>query len=106
MKILLAEDDPALSELLTAVLSNAGFTVDATGDGEEAEFLGSTEEYDAVVLDLGLPRLDGLSVLKAWRSAGQTAPVLILTARSRWSEKLSGFNAGADDYVTKPFNME
>jgi two-component system OmpR family response regulator len=86
-------------------LAEAGFVADRAGDGEEAHFLGDTEPYDAVVLDLGLPVLDGLSVLRRWRAAGRNVPVLILTARDGWSEKVAGLNAGADDYLTKPFVM-
>ena len=106
MKILLVEDDERLSEVLSETLKTAGFVVETAFDGERADFLGGTESYDALVLDLGLPRLDGLTVLQRWRDAGQLAPVLILTARGRWSEKLAGFNAGADDYLTKPFELE
>jgi two-component system OmpR family response regulator len=87
-------------------LEAAGFAVDVAYDGEEAWFLGDTEPYDAVVLDLGLPRIDGISVLKRWREARRVVPVLVLTARSRWSEKAQAFDAGADDYVTKPFEMD
>jgi two-component system OmpR family response regulator len=87
-------------------LADAGYAVDHAADGEEGHFLGDTEPYDAVVLDLGLPVLDGISVLERWRSDGRTMPVLILTARDRWREKVSGFDAGADDYLTKPFQME
>jgi len=106
MKILVVEDDPKLSALLAEVLESSGFVTETALDGEQADFLGSTENYDAIVLDLGLPALDGLTVLQRWRAAEQKAPVLILTARGRWSEKLAGFNAGADDYLTKPFEME
>ena len=106
MRVLLAEDDAALAELLGNALVDAGFAVDRVGDGVRAEFLGQTETYDVAVLDLGLPGLDGLSVLARWRENGQRFPVLILTARSRWHDKLAGFNAGADDYLTKPFLVE
>ena len=106
MRVLLAEDDAALSELIGNALVDAGFAVDRIGDGVQAEFLGQTETYDVAVLDLGLPGLDGLSVLARWRENGQSFPVLILTARSRWHDKLAGFNAGADDYLTKPFLVE
>ncbi len=102
----MVEDEPALTFRLQRVLEEAGFVVDVAYDGEEGWYLGDTESYDAVVLDLGLAKIDGLSVLNRWREAGRTMPVLILTARSRWSEKMAGFNAGADDYVTKPFEME
>ncbi|MCF3630536.1 response regulator transcription factor [Thalassospiraceae bacterium LMO-SO8] len=106
MRVLIVEDEPALAFRLQQVLEGAGFTVDVAYDGEEGWHLGDTEPYDAVVLDLGLPRIDGVTVLNRWREAGRTMPVLILTARSRWSEKMAGFNAGADDYLVKPFEME
>ena len=106
MRILVVEDDPDLARQLKAALSEASYTVDLAKDGEEGHFLGDTEPYDAVVLDLGLPVVDGVTVLTRWRRAGRTMPVLILTARDRWSEKVAGFDAGADDYVTKPFQME
>jgi len=103
MKILLAEDDRELAEGLAAVLADAGFAVDQARTGLQADYLLATERYDAVVLDLGLPERDGLSLLRDWREAGQAVPVLILTARSRWPDKAAGFGAGADDYVSKPF---
>jgi two-component system OmpR family response regulator len=106
MRVLVAEDEQKLAQRIAARLSEAGFVVDVAHDGEQAQFLGATETYDAVVLDLGLPRLDGLSVLEQWRAADIRVPVLVLTARSRWHEKLAGFNAGADDYLTKPFEMD
>ncbi|MCC5981582.1 MAG: response regulator transcription factor [Oceanicaulis sp.] len=106
MRALIVEDDPDLRRQLKDVLDHAGYAVDEAGDGEEGWFLGDTEPYDAVVLDLGLPRLDGVSVLERWRSAGKDFPVVILTARDRWSEKVAGFDAGADDYLTKPFHPE
>lgn len=106
MKVLLVEDDPQIGAGLSAALREAGFAVDLSTDGEDGEFLGQTETYDAVVLDLGLPGMDGISILSAWRAAGRTMPVLILTAREEWSEKVRGFRAGADDYVTKPFRTE
>ena len=106
MRLLVVEDDPDLRRQLTAALEDAGYAVDAAKDGEEGHFLGDTEPYDAVVLDLGLPVLDGVSVLEKWRRAGRKMPVLILTARDRWSDKVAGFDAGADDYVAKPFHME
>ncbi|MSO89645.1 MAG: response regulator transcription factor [Rhodospirillaceae bacterium] len=106
MRVLVVEDDPDLSRQLVAALTEAGYATDHAADGEEALFLGDTEPYDAVVLDLGLPKLDGVSVLKRWRAAGRAMPVLILTARDMWSEKVSGFDAGADDYLAKPFHME
>lgn len=106
MRILLVEDDPTLRAQLRAGLQEAGYAVDEADNGRDAHFLGDTESFDAVVLDLGLPVLDGLSVLKRWRSAGRVVPVLILTARDNWSEKVAGIDAGADDYLTKPFHME
>lgn len=106
MRILVIEDEPALTFRLQQVLEAAGFAVDTAYDGEDGWYLGDTEAYDAVVLDLGLPKLDGISVLQRWREGGRDMPVLILTARGRWAEKMQGFNAGADDYVTKPFEMD
>jgi two-component system OmpR family response regulator len=106
MRILVVEDDPDLRRQLVKALSEAGYAPDAAGDGEEGRFMGETEPYDAVVLDLGLPKIDGVTVLKAWRDQGLAFPVLILTARGRWSEKVEGFDAGADDYLTKPFHVE
>lgn len=106
MRILIVEDDDTLREQLVDTLITSGYAVDSAGDGEEAHFLGDTEPYDAVVLDLGLPIMDGASILRKWRSAGHAFPVLILTARDTWSEKVEGLDAGADDYLTKPFNME
>ena len=106
MKVLLVEDDRALAEQIAAALSDAGYTVETAHDGETGEFLGSTETVGAAVLDLGLPAMDGIEVLKRWRGAGHSFPVLILTARDAWSDKVAGFRAGADDYVLKPFRME
>jgi two-component system OmpR family response regulator len=106
MRILVVEDDPDINRQLIAALQDQGYVVDAAKDGEEGHHLGDTEPYDAVVLDLGLPVLDGVSVLEKWRRAGHKMPVLILTARDRWSDKVAGFDAGADDYVAKPFHME
>jgi two-component system OmpR family response regulator len=106
MRILVVEDDTDLNRQLVTALEEAGYVVDTASDGEEGHFLGDTEPYDAVVLDLGLPTLDGLSVLENWRRDGRTMPVLILTARDRWSDKVAGIDAGADDYVAKPFHME
>lgn len=103
MKILLAEDDRALADGLMAVLRDAGFLIDLAASGDQADFLVQTERYDAIVLDLGLPVCDGLSLLRNWRDAGIKVPVLILTARGRWADKAAGFAAGTDDYVTKPF---
>src|ERR1700753_40641 len=106
MRILIVEDDPDLSRQLKAALGDAGYAVDHAPDGEEAHFLGETEPYDAIVLDLGLPKIDGVSVLERWRRGNVPTPVLILTARGAWSEKVAGFDAGADDYLTKPFHTE
>jgi len=106
MRLLVVEDDPDLNRQLVAALQDQGYVVDSAKDGEEGHYLGDTEPYDAVVLDLGLPVLDGVSVLEKWRRAGRKMPVLILTARDRWSDKVAGFDAGADDYVAKPFHME
>ncbi|MFN6252523.1 MAG: response regulator transcription factor [Acetobacteraceae bacterium] len=105
MRILLVEDHVTLARQVMEALTEAGFVVDHAADGEEGHFLGDTEPYDAVVLDLGLPVLDGLTVLKRWRAAGRNMPVLILTARDGWNEKVAGLNAGGDDYLTKPFIM-
>ncbi len=106
MRILVVEDDTNLNRQLKDALTEAGYVVDVAFDGEEGHFLGDTEPYDAVVLDIGLPQMDGLSVLEEWRRAGKTMPVLLLTARDRWSDKVQGIDAGADDYVAKPFHME
>ncbi|ASC65974.1 MULTISPECIES: response regulator transcription factor [Achromobacter] len=106
MRILVVEDEPTLAGQLVEALRGAGYTVDAAADGESARYLGDVETFDAVVLDLGLPVMDGLTVLKAWRAGGRNMPVLILTARDNWHEKVAGIDAGADDYLTKPFHME
>lgn len=106
MRALAVEDDKRISGDLMRALTAAGFRVDTCDDGEEAWFLGDTEDYDLVVLDLGLPRLDGLSVLKRWRANGRAMPVLVLTARGTWQERVEGIDAGADDYLPKPFRME
>ena len=106
MRILLVEDDATLRAQLRAALVEAAYVVDEADNGRDAHFLGDTEAFDAVVLDLGLPQLDGLSVLRRWRDAGRAMPVLILTARDAWNEKVAGIDAGADDYLTKPFHME
>ena len=106
MRLLVVEDDPDLARQLATALRDEGYVVDVASDGEEGHFLGDTEPYDAVVLDLGLPKLDGITVLERWRRDGRGMPVLILTARDRWSEKVAGFDAGADDYVAKPFYIE
>jgi two-component system OmpR family response regulator len=106
MRVLLVEDEPMLAAQLRQLLGDAGYTVDCADNGREAWFMGGVQPYDAIVLDLGLPVLDGLSVLKRWRSEQMSAPVLILTARDQWHEKVSGIDAGADDYLTKPFHAE
>ncbi|MCX5512108.1 DNA-binding response regulator [Kaistia algarum] len=106
MRILVVEDDLDLNRQLADAFKAAGYVVDTARDGEEGHFLGDTEPYDAVVLDIGLPRMDGISVLEAWRRDGRKMPVLILTARDRWSDKVQGIDAGADDYVAKPFHIE
>ncbi|MFA7415254.1 MAG: response regulator transcription factor [Rhizobium sp.] len=106
MRILVVEDDVNLNRQLVEALQEAGYVVDHAFDGEEGHFLGETEPYDAVILDIGLPEMDGITVLEKWRAAGRTMPVLILTARDRWSDKVAGIDAGADDYVTKPFHVE
>jgi len=106
MRLLVVEDDQDLNRQIVKALEDAGYAVDRAFDGEEGHFLGDTEPYDAVVLDVGLPKIDGIAVLERWRRAGRTMPVLILTARDRWSDKVMGFDSGADDYVAKPFHME
>ncbi len=106
MRILVVEDDTNLNRQLKDALTESGYAVDVAFDGEEGHFLGDTEPYDAIILDIGLPQMDGLSVLEEWRRAGKTTPVLLLTARDRWSDKVQGIDAGADDYVAKPFHME
>ncbi|WDR02764.1 response regulator transcription factor [Devosia algicola] len=106
MRILVVEDDTNLNRQLKEALTEAGYAVDVAFDGEEGHFLGDTEPYDAVVLDIGLPQMDGLSVLEEWRRSGKSMPVLLLTARDRWSDKVQGIDSGADDYVAKPFHME
>jgi len=100
------EDEAALAERVTAALESAGYVVDCAADGVRAEFLGRTEAYDAVILDIGLPGMDGLTLLQRWRDAGVGTPVLVLTARASWHEKVIGIDGGADDYVTKPFQIE
>jgi len=106
MRVLVVEDDTNLNRQIKDALTDGGYAVDVAFDGEEGHFLGDTEPYDAVVLDIGLPQMDGLSVLEEWRRGGKTMPVLLLTARDRWSDKVQGIDAGADDYVAKPFHME
>ena len=106
MRILVVEDEPTLCAQVVQAVTAAGHTVESASDGAIAHYLGDVEDFDAVVLDLGLPTLDGLSVLRRWRAAGRTMPVIILTARSAWHEKVAGMDAGADDYLAKPFHME
>ena len=106
MRLLVVEDERELAGQIAKTLREAGYAVDVAHDGEQGLYLGEVEPYDAVILDLGLPAVDGLTVLRRWREAGRSMPVLILTARDRWSEKVEGFDAGADDYVAKPFSME
>ena len=106
MRVLVVEDEPNLTRQLKAALEGAGYAVDTASDGEDGHYLGSTENYDAVILDLGLPEIDGLTVLDRWRKEGKTTPVLVLTARDSWSDKVAGLDAGADDYLAKPFQTE
>lgn len=106
MRVLIVEDEPRIAQSIKNALDAAGFVAEISEDGESAWFLGGTEAYSAIILDIGLPRLDGLSVLRNWRSDGVTVPVLILTARGSWPERVDGINAGADDYLIKPFQME
>jgi two-component system OmpR family response regulator len=106
MRILIVEDEPTINAQLVSSLKEESYVVDTAKDGRQALFLGLTEPYDAIVLDLGLPQMDGISVLKSWRNASITTPVIILTARDNWNEKVVGIDAGADDYLAKPFRME
>jgi two-component system OmpR family response regulator len=106
MRVLVVEDETRLSKLLAAALTQAGYAVDCAADGARADFLVQTERYDAVILDLGLPKVDGLTLLGRWRDAALSMPVLVLTARGSWHEKVLGIDGGADDYVSKPFQME
>ena len=106
MKILIVEDESALARQLTAAVIDGGFVADAAADGARADFLVQTERYDAIVLDLGLPKIDGLTLLRRWRDTGVTTPVLVLTARGSWHEKVQGIDGGADDYMSKPFRIE
>lgn len=106
MRILIVEDDKDLNRQLSEAMIEAGYVVDSAYDGEEGHFLGDTEPYDAVILDIGLPQMDGISVVERWRRDGRSMPVLMLTARDRWSDKVAGIDAGADDYVAKPFHVE
>lgn len=106
MRVLLVEDDTRIRAAVSAALEAAGYIVDSAGDGEDGWFLGDTEVYGAAIIDLGLPKMDGLAVLKRWRAAGRPFPVLVLTARGTWSERVEGIDAGADDYLPKPFQIE
>lgn len=106
MRVLVAEDDDRIAETLTTSLEKAGFRVERERDGEVAWYRGDSESYDVIILDLGLPQMDGLTVLKRWRNAGRLTPVLILTARGQWEERVDGIEAGADDYVVKPFHVQ
>src|SRR5688500_2117211 len=106
MRVLIAEDESLLAERLAAILGESGYAVDVAAGGDRADFLVSTEQYDAIILDLGLPIIDGLTLLERWRAGGIAVPVLVLTARGSWSEKVRGIDTGADDYLTKPFRME
>jgi two-component system, OmpR family, response regulator len=106
VRVLVVEDEAVLSRQLAAALADAGYAVDCAPDGERADFLAQTERYDAVILDLGLPKIDGLTLLRRWREAAIAFPVLVLTARGSWHEKVQGIDGGADDYVAKPFRME
>ena len=106
MRVLVVEDEPALARQIMSALTDAGFTVDLAANGEDGRHIGATENYGAIVLDLGLPLLDGVTVLNDWRANGVTVPVLILTARGSWQERVDGLNAGGDDYLAKPFHME
>lgn len=106
MRCLIVEDDPMLSAQLVGAMQDAGFVTDCIDDGEKGEFLGATETYDIIVLDIGLPNMSGIEILESWRSGGMITPVLILTARGEWADKVAGFRAGADDYAVKPFRLD
>jgi len=106
MRVLIVEDESLLADRLATTLGERDYAVDVARDGEQADFLAGTEQYDAIILDLGLPRIDGLTLLERWRAGGITVPVLVLTARGSWNEKVRGIDGGADDYLTKPFRME
>lgn len=106
MRILVVEDEPKIAASITAALADAGCRTEIASDGEDAWFRGDTEDYDLIILDLGLPKLDGLAVLKRWRAAGRKMPVIVLTARGAWAERVEGIDSGADDYLAKPFHME
>src|ERR1700688_2737617 len=106
LRVLVVEDEVLLARQLETAFSEAGYAVDCAADGERADFLGQTEQYDAVILDLGLPKIDGLTLLRRWRESHLSVPVLVLTARGSWHEKVQGIDSGADDYVAKPFRIE
>jgi len=106
VRVLVVEDEEALARQLAAALEGAGYAVDSAADGERADFLAQTEPYDAIVLDLGLPKIDGLTLLRRWRDGGLFLPILVLTARGSWHEKVQGIDGGADDYMSKPFRIE
>ena len=106
MRLLIVEDEPTLGKQLKSTLEGAGYAVDLATDGEDGHYLGSTENYDAIILDLGLPEIDGLTVLDRWRKEGKVTPVLVLTARDSWSDKVAGLDGGADDYMAKPFQTQ
>lgn len=106
MRILVVEDEASLAKQLTSSIAEAGYAVDHAADGERADFMAQTEKYDAMILDLGLPKIDGLTLLRKWRDSGLATPVLVLTARGSWHEKVQGIDGGADDYVSKPFRIE
>ena len=106
MRILIVEDEASLAKQLASSIAEGGYAVDHAADGEQADFLALTEQYDVIILDLGLPKIDGLTLLRNWRDAGLATPVLVLTARGSWHEKVRGIDSGADDYVSKPFRIE
>jgi two-component system OmpR family response regulator len=106
VRVLVVEDETRIAGQLAKAIAGSGYAVDCAADGERADFLSQTERYDAIVLDLGLPKIDGLTLLRRWRDAGLAVPVLVLTARGSWHEKVQGIDGGADDYVAKPFRME
>jgi two-component system OmpR family response regulator len=106
MRVLIVEDEVSLAKQLTSATKEAGYAVDQAADGERADFLAQTEQYDVIVLDLGLPKIDGLTLLRKWRDAGVVTPILVLTARGSWHEKVRGIDSGADDYMSKPFRIE
>ena len=106
MRILIVEDEASLAKQLASSIAEGGYAVDHAADGEQADFLALTEQYDVIILDLGLPKIDGLTLLRNWRDAGLATPVLVLTARGSWHEKVRGIDSGADDYLSKPFRIE